>query len=264
MVRKDGKIGGYGTPGFILLMLIVAGNMVGKDFWMEIVLNSTKSTAAWIWALTCLLPQVLLVKSQINCSFKKEIRKQFYLFQTISIWLINFGAKTTCQFLKLYPSYFLLGIFSPFMVSGEVQNDGKIKTMTISTKWTLINFTLSIIGSVSGYLAYEIGVQGKSDIWCLFVDCNKPFGSVSFFLPTFVPAAICLAVLLFSEKLCSSCCKVNLPILYKTGVDINDFSKIIDLPTEQDYGTNEEESKEMDGAHQFESSVVEISHINAD
>ena len=62
MVRKDGKIGGYGTPGFILLMLIVAGNMVGKDFWMEIVLNSTKSTAAWIWALTCLLPQVLLVK----------------------------------------------------------------------------------------------------------------------------------------------------------------------------------------------------------
>ena len=37
--------------------------------------------------------------------------------------------------------------------------------------------------------------------------------------------------------------------------------------TEQDYGTNEEESKEMDGAHQFESiasSVVEISHINAD
>ena len=64
--------------------------------------------------------------------------------------------------------------------------------------------------------------------------------------------------------LCSSCCKVNLPILYKTGVDINDFSKIIDLQTEQDYGTNEEESKEMDGAHQLEaiaSSEVEIGHM---
>ena len=78
------------------------------------------------------------------------------------------------------------------MVSGEVQNDGKIKTISISTKWTLINFTLSIIGSVSGYLAY--------------------FG----------------------------------------------------LQTEQDYGTNEEESKEMDGAHQLEaiaSSEVEIGHM---
>ena len=170
---------------------------------------------------------------------KKKKLENNPIFQTLIIWLINFGAKTTWQFLKLYPSYFLLGIFSPFMVSGEVQNDGKIKTMTISTKWTLINFVLSIIGSVSGYLAYEIGVQGKSDIWCLFVDCNKPFGSVSFFLPTFVPAAICLSLLFFSEKLCSSCCKVNLPILYKTGIDINDFSKIIDLQTGQEYGTNE-------------------------
>ena len=37
--------------------------------------------------------------------------------------------------------------------------------------------------------------------------------------------------------------------------------------TEQDYGTNEEKSKEMEGAHQLDSiasSVVEISHINAD
>merc|ERR1711860_330072 len=30
MVRKDGKIGGYGTPGFILAMVVVALNMVGK------------------------------------------------------------------------------------------------------------------------------------------------------------------------------------------------------------------------------------------
>ena len=58
--------------------------------------------------------------------------------------------------------------------------------------------------------------------------------------------------------LCSSCCKVNLPILYKTGVDINDFSKIIDLQTGQEYGDKES------NAHQLvpiASSVCEIGHI---
>ena len=38
MVRKDGKIGGYGTPGFILLMVVVAGNMTGKATWMAILI----------------------------------------------------------------------------------------------------------------------------------------------------------------------------------------------------------------------------------
>ena len=132
------------------------------------------------------------------------------------MWLINFGIKTTCQFVKLYPGYFLLGIFSPFMISGEVQNDGQIKTMTISTKWTWINFLLSIIGSISGSFAI------------------MEFIIIIFCMPTFVLAAICLALLFFSEKLCSSCCKVNLPIVYKTGVNINDFFHIINLQTGQE------------------------------
>ena len=138
-----------------------------------------------------------------------------------------------------YPSYFLLSIFSPFMVSGEVQNDGQFKTLTISTKWTWINFTLSIIGAVSGFMAYRITVSGQNDITYFVVS----------FLVTFVPAAICLALLFCSERLCPSCCKVNLPILYKTGVDIHDFSKIINLQTGQEYGTKED--KEIEAAHQL-------------
>ena len=169
------------------------------------------------------------------------------------MWLMNFGIKTTCQFVKLYPGYFLLGIFSPFMISGEVQNDGQIKTMTISTKWTWINFLLSIIGSFSGFYAYERLIESNESLILFVVFC----------LPTFVLAAICLALLFFSEKLCSSCCNINLPIVYKTGVDINDFSHIIDLQTGQEYGTNEDKETEPN-AHQLEdipSSGLEMGHI---
>ena len=79
MVRKDGRIGGYGTPGFILLMIIVAFNMIGKAIWMGLgftgTTNKGKVTLVWMWALTCILPQLVLVKSQNNCLFKKYFRK---------------------------------------------------------------------------------------------------------------------------------------------------------------------------------------------
>ena len=71
MVRKDGKIGGYGTPGFFLLFVVVASNMIGKANWMyEGTWKWDKVTVVWIWALTCILPQLLLVKSLINYLLK--------------------------------------------------------------------------------------------------------------------------------------------------------------------------------------------------
>ena len=139
------------------------------------------------------------------------------------------------------------------MVSGEVGNDRQIK-MTISRDWTWINFILSIIGSVSGNLIVDFGVRGRA---------YRPYASASdyflSFLPTFVPAGICLVFLYDSEMLCSSCLKlqklyscfnVNLPILYKTGVDINDISKVIDLQTGQECGTDKDE--EMKADHELE------------
>ena len=118
------------------------------------------------------------------------------------------------------------------MVTGEVvhNDDGKIKTMAISTKWTLFNFILSIIGSIYGCHAItSFGVD------------NDGFGFsylLNFFvlLLIFVPLTSCLGLMFISEKCCSSCCNIN-----KTGVDINDFSKIIDLQTGREYGTNEDE-----------------------
>ena len=67
MVRKDGKIGGYGTPGFILLMIVVAFHMIGKAMWMAWEFGyRPQNVTVWMWALTCILPQLLLVKSQNN------------------------------------------------------------------------------------------------------------------------------------------------------------------------------------------------------
>ena len=68
MIQKDGKIGGYGTPGFILLMIVVAFHMIGKAMWMafEFGYRSPENVPVLMWALTCILPQLLLVKSQNN------------------------------------------------------------------------------------------------------------------------------------------------------------------------------------------------------
>ena len=101
MVRKEGKIGGYGTPGFILLMVVVAGNMIGKAVWMALGFSGShadKVTVIWWWALACLLPQFLLVRlPEIVCLKKKEIRKQSYLFSdpyylAYQLWSQNHSA----------------------------------------------------------------------------------------------------------------------------------------------------------------------------
>ena len=82
MIRKDGKIGGYGTPGFVLLMVAVAGNMIGKASWVAwaFAYANKKSAFVCIWALTCILPQLLLVKSQNNVYLKKYVLKRILSF----------------------------------------------------------------------------------------------------------------------------------------------------------------------------------------
>ena len=95
LVRKDGKIGGYGTPGFFLIMVIVAGNMLGRGTWLAIVCNSVeelwyhkdlddgqddKFIYILIWVLSCFLPQFLLVNPKINSLSKKKEKKAIFDF----------------------------------------------------------------------------------------------------------------------------------------------------------------------------------------
>ena len=76
MVRTDGLLGGFLQSGFVLLIITVAGNMIGKGLWFAILsttifnlpFNSNRwagfgaATASGILALLYLQP-LLLVKS---------------------------------------------------------------------------------------------------------------------------------------------------------------------------------------------------------
>ena len=82
LIKKNGKIAGYGSPGFILLMVIVAGNMIEKATWMVFGFQDSAvsgnsfhsenySNIVWIWAYTSILPQLLLVSHTKQLLFKK-------------------------------------------------------------------------------------------------------------------------------------------------------------------------------------------------
>ena len=208
-------MGGYLKPGFILLLVIVFGNMIGKVAWTSLASSprsAQKTDVIWIWTLTCLLPQFLL---------------------TLLVWFINLGLKTF-KFLCLYPSYFLLSIFSPFMVSGD--SDSGLMTMAISKMWTLVNFSLSVIGTIVGIYVYDLYSNGALADVGYFTFVLK---SVAILLFTFVLAAILLALFF-----CCSCCTCSME---KTGIDVNDFDKIIDLQTGQKYGADVESNTRRTG-----------------
>ena len=215
LIEKDGPMGGYLKPGFILLLVIVLGNMIGKVAWTSLASSprsAQKTDVIWIWTLTCLLPQFIL---------------------TLLVWFINLGLKTF-KFLCLYPSYFLLSIFSPFMVSGD--SDSGLMTMAISKMWTLVNFSLSVIGTIVGIYVYDLYSNGALADVGYFTFVLK---SVGIFLFTFVLAAILLALFF-----CCSCCTCSKE---KTGIDVNDFDKIIDLQTGQKYGADVESNTRRTG-----------------
>ena len=203
LIKKDG-----GKGGFVLILALVLGNMAGKVGWTSVASSprsAQKTDVIWIWTLTCLLPQILL---------------------TLLVWFTNLGLKTF-KFICLYPSYFLLSIFSPFMVSGD--SDSGFKTVAISKIWTLVNFCLSVIGTIIGIYVYDLYSNGGLADVGYFSFVLK---SVAIFLGTFVFAAIFLAIFY-----CCSCCTCSME---RTGIDVNDFGKIIDLQTGQQYGIDGE------------------------
>ena len=133
------------------------------------------------------------------------------LLQTVLIWMINFGWQTSLKFLFFHPSYFLLSLFSPFMISLDKTESGQV--IAISQKWTWINFALSVVGSIGG------------DLIIARVGSAQDFSRLSLlsFLSSFVPTLICLLILFLKH-----------PILHRTGVDVTDFSRIIDFQASLD------------------------------
>ena len=62
----------YLQPGFLLLIVIAAGNLIGKAAWMGFAFSfhaAEKKTVLSIWALTCLIPQLILVRFYTSYTF---------------------------------------------------------------------------------------------------------------------------------------------------------------------------------------------------
>ena len=113
--------------------------------------------------------------------------------------------------------------------------------MTISRTWTWVNLFVSISGSITGHFLYWFVAMD----WASFSYCWRLAHAsliCVWLLVTFIPTILCLPILFYSTKMCSACCKINLPIMYKTGVNTNDFSQIIDMQTGQECVPKEDDS----------------------
>ena len=157
------------------------------------------------------------------------------------ILICQLGFKMTLSMLLKWPGMLLISLFTPFMFSCEKLN-GK-KYLTVSKKWTIINFLVSILFNLSGRCFYDFyyipTIFYQSFIENLpsyFNDANiaiEANGMPSFLLtlkvclPLYLLSIICYTILLK--------CKVNGKHLYKrSAMNIEDWNDIIDPDNFQD------------------------------
>ena len=142
LIRKnEGYLGGYLHPGFFLIVLSVIGTIIGKSFWMASVFigpsdEDDRSHVILLWILTCFLPQIVLA---------------LYMIGYRDIWKIVL----TC------PAYVLLPTFSTFLVGHEEYEDRK--TFAISSKSSLANSTLTLIGLIFAIIIFNHGIRRNSN-----------------------------------------------------------------------------------------------------
>ena len=146
--------------------------------------------------------------------------------QVLMILICQLGFKMTLSMLLKWPGMLLISLFTPFMFSCEKLN-GK-KYLTVSKKWTIINFLVSILFNLSGRCFY--------DFYYIPTNLHLPIerlGLPSFLLtlkvclPLYLLSIICYTILLK--------CKVNGKHLYKrSAMNIEDWNDIIDPDNFQD------------------------------
>ena len=134
--------------------------------------------------------------------------------------LINCGCRKTLTILNRWPSYALMPMFSIFTFS--VEKLGNRKYLVCSTRWTLVNLLITMLGLTFGALFLYFVVESRRHQWNfedlatgLFVFCTAPL----MFL-----AIIFYAIFLTAE---SCICKCG-PFVKRSGLDIETF-EVVDL-----------------------------------
>ena len=134
--------------------------------------------------------------------------------------LVNCGWRTTLTILARWPSYALMPMFSIFTFS--VEKHGNRKYLVSSTKWTLVNLVITMLGLTFGALFLYFVVEAR--------DHNRNFenlGTGIFVIcaaPLMFLAIIFYAIFLTAE---SCICKCG-PFVKRSGLDIETL-EVVDL-----------------------------------
>ena len=145
------------------------------------------------------------------------------------VFVCQLGFKMAFSLILKWPGMLLISLFTPFMFSCEKLN-GK-KYLTVSKKWTIINFLVSILFNLSGRGFYDF--FWEASYWINAKVYIEEYGLPSFLLtlkvclPLYLLSIICYTILLK--------CKVNGKHFYKrSAMNIEDWNDIIDPDNFQD------------------------------
>ena len=141
------------------------------------------------------------------------------------ILICQLGFKMTLSMLLKWPGMLLISLFTPFMFSCEKLN-GK-KYLTVSKKWTIINFLVSILFNLSGRCFYDFYYIPTIFRRGFTIGLPSFLLTLKVCLPLYLLSIICYTILLK--------CRVNGKGLYKrSAMNIEDWNDIIDPDNFQD------------------------------
>ena len=135
--------------------------------------------------------------------------------------LINCGCRKTIIILTKWPSYALMPMFSIFTFS--VENIGNKKYLVYSTRWTLVNLLITMLGLTFGALFQYFVVESRSRR-----DFNDMY--TRHFIISVGPLmflAIIFYAIFLTLKSCLCACTC-VPFVKRSGLDIETL-EIVDL-----------------------------------
>ena len=136
-------------------------------------------------------------------------------FQALTLLLVNCGWRKTITILTRWPSYVILPLFSIFTFTTE--RIGSRKLLVYSTRWTLVNLLITILGLSLGALFLNSEEEEHLSTSSLIVIVATPLMFV----------AIIFYTILLTAESCTCTCKYD-PYIKRLGLDIETL-EIVDL-----------------------------------
>ena len=139
-------------------------------------------------------------------------------FQALALFLVNCGWRTTLTILARWPSYALMPMFSIFTFS--VEKIGNKKYLVCSTRWTLVNLLITMLGLTFGALFLHF-IAEKDRVGYGNTTLFIIFAAILMFL------AIMFYAIFLTVESCICACKCG-PFVKRSGIDIETL-EVVDL-----------------------------------